>query len=46
MDLRVGFVLESLCINNDGSFTCTCAMGFTDHVPYSGCRDIDECTEG
>ncbi|XP_065942258.1 uncharacterized protein [Magallana gigas] len=32
------------CINNDGSFICTCKEGFTNNANDS-CKDIDECNE-
>ena len=31
------------CENNDGSYTCECINGFTEHADGS-CLDIDECS--
>lgn len=38
--------IESTCTNNVGSFSCPCDSGFVAHVPWVGCRDKNECTEG
>ncbi len=31
------------CVNSEGNFTCNCHSGYDNHVPNSGCSDIDEC---
>ena len=33
------------CINSPGNYECSCLAGFTGD-PYSGCIDINECSEG
>ena len=38
--------IEATCTNSVGSFSCPCVTGFTQHTPWVGCRDINECTEG
>ena len=37
---------DAFCTNNVGSFSCSCDPGYTQHTPWDGCRDINECTEG
>ena len=38
--------IEATCTNSVGSLSCPCDTGFTQHVAWTGCRDINECTEG
>lgn len=37
------FKSESLCLNHDGGFTCTCNTGFQLDPLTNQCLDVDEC---
>ncbi|XP_052832468.1 fibrillin-2, partial [Octopus bimaculoides] len=37
---------QNICQNTEGSFICTCPVGFVLNMDGRTCRDIDECASG
>uniref|UniRef100_A0A2C9K8L8 Uncharacterized protein n=1 Tax=Biomphalaria glabrata TaxID=6526 RepID=A0A2C9K8L8_BIOGL len=33
----------TFCLNNEGSYTCSCSAGYTMDIDHEYCLDIDEC---
>ena len=42
LDKNHACVINSDCINNEGSYDCSCKIGY-DGDPTKRCLDIDEC---